>query len=333
VSNEVLTAPQVEGSAQAETAAEKPVLTVDALRPRMGFKGKVTRVDLGGAWVNIGLEAEGYIHISHIVSQTQNPVTRVSDVLKLGDEIDVYVTAVNPALRRIDLTMVKPATFDWSDLRMGMKISGARVVALESFGAFVDIDGPKHGLIPFNLMPKGQRPKVGDVLDAVWVIEVSEDKRRIGLTMIEPPALPWESIHRGDVFKGTVTRIERKGAFIDIGAEREGLIRSSAFGSGFVNVSDFVTVGEQVAVRVVKVDPPKKQIDLAMEGIDPEDFVLSSGPEEELSPMAAALQRATRGHRDTWNTSGSGGKPGRKAREQEEILARTLQQLQSHRNK
>jgi hypothetical protein len=86
-------------------------------------------------------------------------------------------------------------------------------------------------------------------------------------------------------------------------------------------------------VRVVKVDPPKKQIDLAMEGIDPEDFVLSSGPEEELSPMAAALQRATRGHRDTWNTSGSGGKPGRKAREQEEILARTLQQLQSHRNK
>jgi small subunit ribosomal protein S1 len=298
----------------------------------MGFKGKVTRVDLGGAWVNIGLDVEGYIHISHIVSQMQSPVTRVSDVLKPGDEIDVYITAVNPVLKRIALTMVRPAAYDWSDLRVGMKIEGARVVALESFGAFVDIDGPKHGLIPFNLMPKGQRPKVGDVMDAVWVIEVSEDKRRIGLTMIEPPALPWENIHRGDVLKGTVTRIERKGAFVDIGAEREGLIRSASFGSGFVNVSDFVTVGEPVSVRVVKVDPPKKQIDLAMEGIDPDDFVLSSGPEEELSPMAAALQRATRGRRDTWS-SGSSGKGGRKGREQEEILARTLQQLQSHRNK
>lgn len=299
----------------------------------MGFKGKVTRVDLGGAWVNIGLEAEGYIHISHILSQTQSPVTRVSDVLKAGDEVDVYVTAVNPALRRIDLTMVRPPAYDWFDLRVGMRVPGARVVALESFGAFVDIDGPKHGLIPFNLMPKGQRPKVGDVLDAVWVIEVSEDKRRIGLTMIEPPALPWESIHRGDVFKGTVTRIERKGAFIDIGAEREGLIRSSSFGSGFVNVSDYVTVGEQVSVRVVKVDAPKKQVDLSMEGIDPEDFMLSSGPEEELSPMAAALQKATRGRRDTWSNSGSGGKPGKKVREQEDILQRTLQQLQSHRDK
>ncbi len=329
MSNEVITAPQVESGSQ-DNVAVPSASTIDSLRPRMGFKGKVTRVDLGGAFVNIGLDVEGFIHISHIVSAVQNPVTRVADVLKLGDEIDVYVNAVNPTMKRIDLTMVRPATYDWSDLHIGMKVPNARVVALESFGAFVDIDGPKHGLIPFNLMPKGQRPKVGDVLEAVWVIEASEDKRRIGLTMIEPPALPWESIHRGEVFKGKVTRIERKGAFVDIGAEREGLLRSSSFGSGFVNVGDFVTVGEDVSVRVVKVDASKKQVDLAMEGIDPEDFMLSSGPEEELSPMAAALQKATRGRRGSWSDSG---KPGKKGREQEEILARTMQQLQSHRNK
>ncbi len=328
MSNEVIAAPQVDSGSQVEAAAT-PTFTINTLRPRMGFMGKVTRVELGGAFVNIGLDVEGFIHISHIVSPTQNPVTRVSDVLKVGDEVQVFVNSVNPALRRIDLTMVKPPTYDWSDLRIGMKIPGARVVALESFGAFVDIDGPKHGLIPFNLMPKGQRPKVGDVLDAVWVIEASEDKRRIGLTMIEPPALPWESIHRGDVFRGKVTRIERKGAFVDIGAEREGLLRSTAFGSGFVNVGDFVTVGEEVSVRVVKVDPPKKQIDLTMEGVEPEDYMLSSGPEEELSPMAAALQKATRGRRGNWSESGKGG---RKGREQDEILARTMQQL-NRRNK
>ncbi|HEY3289770.1 MAG TPA: S1 RNA-binding domain-containing protein, partial [Anaerolineae bacterium] len=223
MSNEVITAPQVESGFQ-DSAAAAPAITIDSLRPRMGFKGKVTRVDLGGAFVNIGLDAEGFIHISHIASASQNPVTRVSDVLKTGDEIDVYVNSVNPTTKRIDLTMVRPAAYDWSDLHLGMKVTNARVVALESFGAFVDIDGPKHGLIPFNLMPKGQRPKVEDVLDAVWVIEASEEKRRIGLTMIEPPALPWENIHRGEVFKGRVTRIERKGAFVDIGAEREGLL-------------------------------------------------------------------------------------------------------------
>ncbi len=323
MSNEVFTAPQ-EVSGTQENAAAPAATTLEDLRPRMAFKGKVSRVDLGGAFVNIGLETEGFIHISRIVSTVQNPVTRVADVLTPGGEIDVYVAAVNPAMKRIDLTMVRPATYDWSDLRVGMKIPGARVVSLESFGAFVDIDGPKHGLIPFNLMPKGQRPKVGDVLDSVWVIEVSEEKRRIGLTMIEPPALPWESIHRGDVVKGIVTRVERKGAFIDIGAEREALIRSSAFGSGFVNVSDFVTVGEEVSARVVKVDAPKKQIDLAMEGVDPDDFVLSSGPEEELSPMAAALQKATRGRRSNWGDA----RGSRKGREQDDILARTMQQLQ-----
>ncbi len=323
MSNEVIIEPQVNDSIQ-ENAAVEPAITLDSLRPRMGFKGKVSRVDLGGAWVNLGLEAEGYIHISRIVSATQNPVTRVADVMSLGDEIEAWVVAVNPTLKRIDLTMVRPATYDWTALRVNMKVISARVVALESFGAFVDIDGPKHGLIPFNLMPKGQRPKVGDVLDAVWVIEVSEDKRRIGLTMIEPPQLPWENVHRGDVFKGVVIRVERKGAFIDIGAEREGLIRSTSFGSGFVNVSDFVTVGEQISVKVIKVDAPKKQIDLSMEGLDPDDFMLSSGPEEELSPMAAALQKATRGRGGRWNEAAKGG---RKGREQEDILARTMQQL------
>lgn len=329
MSEEVLSAP--DAAPAPATSAEEPVASPDiaAVRPRQAYQGKVTRVDLGGAFVDIGVGVEAYIHISQINAEA--PVTRMADVLKVGDEIQVYVASVNPQTKRINLTMTRPPTFDWADLDIGLKIPNARVVALESFGAFVDIDGPKHGLVPFNLMPKGKRPKVGDVLDAVWVIEVSEERRRIGLTMIEPPALPWEKIHRGDMLKGTVTRIERKGAFVDVGAEREGLIRSSSFGTGFVNISDFVTVNEQVSVRVVRVDPAKKQLDLAMEGINPEDFELSSGPEEVLSPMAVAFQRAQRGRRDS--TSPAQRRTERKLSQQDEILARTLQQLQSQRQK
>jgi ribosomal protein S1 len=133
---------------------------------------------------------------------------------------------------------------------------------------------------------------VGDSIETVWVIEVNADKRRIGLTMIEPPALPWENIHRGDKFTGRVTRIERNGAYVDIGAEREGLIRTSSLGAGFVNISTVVTVGEDVPVRVVKVDTQKRQIDLSLEGISSEEFSLSSGPDEVISPFAVAMQRA-----------------------------------------
>jgi small subunit ribosomal protein S1 len=324
VSEEVINAPE-SAVPQADQTAER---SIETLRPRQALKGKVARVDLGGAFIDIGIGVEAFIHVSKIPAAT--PVTRVADLLKPGDQVEVYVAAVNATTKRIDLTMIKPPAYDWADLDIGLRIDNARVVALESFGAFVDIDAPKHGLVPFNLMPKGKRPKVGDVLDTVWVIEASEEKRRIGLTMIEPPAMPWEKIHRGDVLKGTVTRIERKGAFIDVGAEREGLIRSTAFGSGFVNVSDFVTVGEQVSVRVARVDPAKKLLDLSMEGLDPSDFELSSGPEEVISPMAAAFQRAQRTRRASVNP---GGKGTRRQDEQDEILSRTLKQLQGQREK
>jgi ribosomal protein S1 len=324
VSEEVISAPE-STIAQVDQAEER---SIETLRPRQALKGKVARVDLGGAFIDIGIGVVAFIHVSKIPTAT--PVTRVADLLKLGDEVEVYVAAINAPMKRVDLTMIKPPTYDWADLEIGLRIDNARVVALESFGAFVDIDAPKHGLVPFNLMPKGKRPKVDEMLDTVWVIEASEEKRRIGLTMIEPPAMPWEKIHRGDVLKGTVTRIERKGAFVDVGAEREGLIRSTAFGAGFVNVSDYVTVGEQVSVRVARVDPAKKMLDLSMEGLDPADFELSSGPEEVISPMAAAFQRAQRTRRVSVTQEGKGN---RKQDEQDEILSRTLRQLQGQREK
>lgn len=272
------------------TPASAPANPLDAVKPREHFKGKIARTDLGGAFVDIGVGVEGFIHISQIVSET--PVTRVADFFKPGDEVDVYVARVNAARKRIDLTMIKPPTFDWDNLEVGRQLSDVKVVAVESFGAFVDIDGPKHGLIPFNLMPKGDRPKVGDVIPTVWVIEVNQDKRRIGLTMIEPAAVTWESLRKGEQHTGRVTRIERNGAYVDIGAEREGLIRTSSLGGGFVNMSTMVTVGEQVSVHIAKIDIQRKQIDLTLDGVNSEDFSLSSGPDEVISPFAVAMQRA-----------------------------------------
>lgn len=258
----------------------------------MAFTGKVTRVELGGAFVDIGIGVDGFLHISQIVSD--KPVLRVADVLHPNDEVQVYVLRVHPKNKRIDLTMHKPSAYDWSNLEVGTKLSGVRVVSIESFGVFVDFDGPKHGLIPFNLMPKGVRPKVGDRIDDVWVVEVDESKRRIGLTMIEPPALPWEKIKKGNRYVGKVTRVERNVAYVDIGAEREGLVRISSLNVAYADMHTFVTEGEEVNVRVLKVDPRKRQIDLTLEGINAEDYALSSGPDEQLSPFAAALQRAQR---------------------------------------
>ncbi len=311
--------------ADSAPAADAP-LTLETLKPRQALKGKVTRVELGGAFVDVGVGVDGFIHISQL-SQGDQPVTRVADVLKAGDEIDVFVNKVNVARKRIDLTTHRPAEFGWDNLQIGEKLAGVKVVSVESFGVFVDFDGPKHGLIPFNLMPKGDRPKVGDMIDDTWVVEVDEAKRRIGLTMIEPPALPWERIRKGEKFTGTVTRVERNSAYIDIGAERDGMVRASAMNMSFVDMHALVSEGEHVTVRVTKVDPGKRQIDLALDNVNPDDYSLSSGPEEELSPFAAAFARAQRIKR-AQTASEAGDRPVKKSNPQNELLDRTLQQMQ-----
>jgi len=333
VSDENPAIPAVNGTANAEASSHPPAgsgLSITTLKPRMGFKGKVTRVELGGAFVDIGVGVDGFLHISQMVSD--KPVLRVAEIFHPGDEVQVYVLRVNPKNKRIDLTMHKPSTYDWSNLEVGAKLSGVRVVSIESFGVFVDFDGPKHGLIPFNLMPKGMRPKVGDHIDDVWVVEVDESKRRIGLTMIEPPALPWEKIKKGNRYTGRVTRVERNAAYVDIGAEREGLVRVSSLGVAYTDMHAFVTEGEEVNVRVLKVDPHKRQIDLTLEGINADDYALSSGPDEQLSPFAAALQRAQRIKRAQMAAAAAADRPTKKANPQNELLERTLQQMQKKDN-
>ena len=277
------------GAGHTEDAAPR---SLDALKPRMSFTGKVTRVELGGVFVDIGVGVDGFLHISQIVSD--KPVFRVADLFRVGDEVVVYIHRVQPERRRINLTMHKPPAYYWDNLPIGTKLHNVRVVSVESFGVFVDFDGPKHGLIPFNLMPKGVRPKVGEQIDTVWVVEVDESKRRIGLTMIEPPALPWEKIKKGELYTGKVTRVERNVAYVDVGAEREGIVRLSSLGVSHADMHTFVSVGEEVKVRVLKVEPNKRQLELTLEGVNTKDYALSSGPEEELSPFAAAFQRAQR---------------------------------------
>lgn len=329
MSDEKPAVPATNGTAHADAPhvqAAESMPSIDALKPRMHFTGKVTRVDLGGALVDIGVGVNGFLHISQIVSRS--PVTRVADVLHVGDTVEVYILRVNPAHKRIDLTMHKPAAYDWTNLKVGAKLDKVKVVSVESFGVFVDFDGPKHGLIPFNLMPKGLRPKVGDEIEGVWVVEVDESKRRIGLTMVEPPELPWEKIKKGNRYAGRVTRVERNVAYVDIGAEREGMIRASSLGVGYADMHAFVTEGEEVKVRVTKVDQARRQIDLALEDINTDDFALSSGPDEQLGPFAAALQRAQRIKRAQMAAE-SGDRSVKRANPQNELLERTLQQLQA----
>lgn len=298
-----------------------------SIKPKMKFEGKVIKVELSGARVDIGAERDAFLHISE--AQPGKVTTRVADILKEGDEIVVWAKQVKAQEGMVLLTRVEPPPLDWNDLQRGLKLQG-KVVKVEDFGAFVNIGAPKDGLVPVGSMAKTRINKPSDVVKegdeiTVWVTKASRKDNRIGLSMVEPPALDWSDIRPGQIFNGKVTRLERFGAFVDIGAEREGMVHVSEMANGYIGQpSDVVKVGEEVDVRVLEVNPKKRQIKLTMKM----DLAIEAEHEVEetpaLTPMQAAFQAAQQQTQTTANNKA--GKQAIDRSEHEDIFARTIQQ-------
>ncbi len=312
------------GDVQETSATRIPLAD---LKPKMRFEGTVKKIELFGAFVDIGAERNGLIHISQL---RQGHVNRVADVVHEGDQVTVWVRSVDPQQNLINLTMIEPPPLDWNDLQRNMKVTG-KVVRVEDFGAFVAFGGPKDGLVPAGQMVKGRRiNKPSDVVAVgdevtVWVTSVDRKRERIGLSMIEPAALPWAEVKKGHTYTGKVTRLERYGAFVDIGAERDGLVHVSELASGYVrDPSEVVTVGDEVEVTVVDVNARKRQIQLSMKEMNavPEED-LSIEPEQTLMEQAFQQARAARPRRASVQNQ-LRNEQGSPRDEQDDILRRTL---------
>lgn len=228
--------------------------SIDELKPRMAVRGTVKRLELFGAFVDIGVGSDALLHISQL---NQPNVRNVEDVVSVGDEITVYVLKVDP-----------------------------------------------------------------------------KDKR-IALSMSMPPELTWDELKPGDAVTGTVVRIENFGVFVDIGAERPGMVHVSELASGFVkSPSDVVSVGDEVETRVLKVNRKKRQIDLTMKATDPEvDLTVDDEDEEEVpTAMELALRRAMQ-QADGDNAEKAARTKNKKQirQQQEDIISRTLRSQESNR--
>lgn len=215
------------------------------------------------------------------------------------------------------------------DLKPKMKLTGT-VKKVELFGAFVDVGVGRDGLLHISALGPNRVNKVTDVVNegdtvTVWVRKVDPQAGRIDLTLIEPLAVDWHELKPNQVYTGKVTKIEKFGAFVDIGAERPGMIHISELASYRVEeVTEIVKLGGTVQVKVLAVDTRKKQIKLsikALEDLEPEE---SEAEEASMTAMQIALQRAQSA--EAASRARKEQKPARKQtrREQEDILSRTL---------
>jgi small subunit ribosomal protein S1 len=154
------------------------------LKRKTKYTGKVIKTTLAGAVVDIGLEIPGVVHISQLQEQ---PTNRVEDVVKSGQEVEVWIKRVDPKKGRIDLTMIQPLEMEWRELTKGMNLTG-KVTRLEKFGAFVDIGAERPGLVHISEMTHDYIKSPADVVKEgdevnVQVLEVNRRKKQIKLSM------------------------------------------------------------------------------------------------------------------------------------------------------
>jgi small subunit ribosomal protein S1 len=168
---------------------------IKEIKNKMYFRGKVVKISLAGALVDIGIDIPGMVHISQL---QKAPVKRVEDVIHEGDEIDVWVRRVSPKKGRIELTMIKPLDLEWGEIKQDMVITG-KVIRLEKFGAFVDIGAERPGLVHISEMTHdfirtpGEVVKEGDEVQ-VKVLDVIKQKKQIKLSMKALQDKPEESV-------------------------------------------------------------------------------------------------------------------------------------------
>jgi small subunit ribosomal protein S1 len=314
--------------------ADNPISLTEIL-PGQKLQGTVRKVTLSGAIVDVGAQVDGLLHISEL---GQNRVTRTSDVLSEGEEITVWVKKLDLSGERLSLTMVEPPRYTWKDLQPGLKTEG-KVLRLERFGAFVDIGAEVDGLVHISEMAAGRVEKPSDVVSegdvvAVWVKEVDRKSRRIGLTMMEPPEIDIRALKPDMALTGRVVRLESFGAFVDIGAGRDGMIHVTEMGRGYVgSPSEILSVGDEVQVRVLEVDPRRGRISLSMKDLPTEDFTLED-VEEVPSSMELALREAMEEEGIELPAKSNSRYQRKKAkrrrdRAQDDIIARTLQSRQN----
>lgn len=233
-----------------------------------------------------------------------------------------------------------------NDLKPKMHLKGT-VSRLELYGAFIDLGIGPSALIHISQLGKEHVNRVADVLNvgdevSVWVDKVDPQREQIMVTMIPPLDVEWSDLDKGQVYAGSVKRLESFGAFIDIGAEREGLVHISELSHNYVkHPSEVITVGDEVQVQVLGFSKRKRRIDLSIKNLleKPESQASEATPkevyefEEEVeedmpTAMEFALRQAMGDSIPARDKRGSKKKRKRQAKsreQQEDILSRTLQ--------
>ncbi|MFN0056250.1 MAG: 30S ribosomal protein S1 [Planctomycetales bacterium] len=301
----------------AKSGVSKPAGDWNAIAEGQIVDCMVTKTNKGGLEVNVsnlrGFMPAGQVDMSFCSNLEQF----------VGQKLRVKVMEVNAQKRNLvvsrrsflEISLAEVREESWNRLQVGMKIPG-KVKTVKDFGAFVDVGGV-DGLVhvsdmawarighPKELVSEGQEVEV-------VVLGIDRENSKLSLGMKQLQANPWQTITEryppDTIVMGKVTKTAEYGAFVQLEPGVEGMVHISELDHRrVVRVTDVVTVGKEVEVKVLSVDPGKKRISLSIKALISRPEAAPKKTDEDLAPSGGALYERKRKDPLKGGGTGSGG--------------------------
>jgi small subunit ribosomal protein S1 len=238
-------------------------------------KGVVKNVTDFGAFIDLG----GLDGLLHITDMSWGRVGHPSEIVGIGDELDVKVLDIDWNRERISLGLKQLLPYPWKDIErkypVGVRVRG-KVVSITNYGAFIELEKGVEGLVHISEMSWTRNVKhpsklvnIGDEIEAV-VLKVDRDDEKISLGMKQIEEDPWlalpEKYPIGTRVEGKVRNLTSFGAFVEIEPGIDGLIHISdmSWTKRVQHPSEILRKSDDVSVVVLGVDPENKRISLGL---------------------------------------------------------------------
>jgi small subunit ribosomal protein S1 len=257
--------------------------TLQLLEEGRVLRGTVKNLTDYGAFVDLG----GLDGLLHVTDMSWGRVNHPSDLVKVGDEIDVVVLKFDRETERVSLGTKQLTEDPWSHVPekypAGSRVKG-RVTNVTDYGAFVELEEGVEGLVHVSEMSWSKKVKnpskvvsPGDTVEAV-VSDVNREARRISLSLKDTLPDPWDSVLEkyavGSRVSGKVRNLTDFGAFVEIEEGIDGLVHVSdmSWTKRVKHPSEVLKKGDDVEAIITSIDQENRRISLSIKEFQPNEW-------------------------------------------------------------
>ena len=263
--------------------AEKRAEVLNTLEVGQRVTGMVKNITAFGAFVDLG----GVDGLLHKTDMAWKRIHHPSEVVTVGEEVEVQVIGINPENEKISLGLKQKTTDPWANIEekypVGARVSGV-VVNIVNYGAFLQLEEGVEGLIHVSEMAWTRRNVApsrivnkGDVVESI-VLEISREDKRISLGLKQLKQNPWELLAErspvGSKITGRIRNLTSFGAFVEIEPGIDGLIHTSdlSWTKRGAAANHELREGSEVEVVVLQIDAAERRVSLGLKQTQPDPW-------------------------------------------------------------